>query len=64
MKLKHYFGAHNVVIIAYYPMKNILEKPNQFSRLSQIDIELSEYKINYKLLSIIKGYDLPNFIVE
>lgn len=54
----HYFRTHEVVVLILYPMKNILGKPDQSGSLSQITIELSEFKIHYKPLSAIKGQAL------
>lgn len=33
-KLRHYFGAHKIVILTSYPLKNILGKLKQSGRLS------------------------------
>lgn len=63
-KLKHYFGVHKVVVLIYYPIKNILGKLNQFSRVSQIAIELSEFEIQYKPIYPIKVQALAKWTQE
>lgn len=62
--LRHYFRAHKVIVFTSYPMKNILDKPDESGQLSHIAIELSKFEIQYKPLLVIKGQDLVNFIIK
>lgn len=63
-RLKYYFDAHKIVILASYPLKNILGKPEQSGRLSKIAIELSKFDIQYRPRSSIKGQELAEFVTK
>ena len=63
-KLEPYFQAHTIEVPTEYPMKQILHKPETFTRLIKWAIELSEFDIRYKPRATIKGHILVDFIKE
>ena len=63
-KLCPYFQAHTIIVLTSYPIKAILHKPDASGWLLKWVVELSEFGIEYRLRSSIKGQVLANFIVE
>ena len=63
-KLRLYFLAHTIIILTGSPIRAILHKPNASGRLLKWAIELSEFDIEYRPKSAIKGQVLAHFIVE
>ena len=63
-RLRPYFQAYTIEIPTEHPMKQILHKPETSGRLVKWAIELSEFKIRYKLRTTIKGQVLAVFIME
>ena len=62
-KLRPYFQSHTIEVLTEYPMKQVLHKPETSGRLMKWAIELSEFDINYKPKTTIKGQVLADFIV-
>ena len=62
-KLRPYFQAHTIKVPTEYPMKQILHKPETSGRLIKWAIELSEFDIMYKPMTVIKGQVLAYFIM-
>ena len=63
-KLRPYFQAHTIEVPTEYPMKQIMHKPETSGRLIKWAIELSEFDIEYKPRTTIKGKILAYFITE
>ena len=63
-KLRPYFRAHTIIVLMGSPIKAILPKPDSSRRLLKWVIELSEFGIEYRPKTTIKGQVLENFIVE
>ena len=63
-KLCPYFQAHTIIVLTSYLIRAILHKPDASGRLLKWVVELSEFDIEYRLRSSIKGQVLANFIVE
>lgn len=47
-KLKPYFQCHPICVVAIYPLRNILHKPELSGRLAKWAVELSGYDIEYR----------------
>ena len=62
-KLRPYFQAHTIVVLTNYPLKKILEKSGA-GRLAIWANELSEYGVEFKPRTAIKGQALADFIAE
>ncbi|GAA0155370.1 hypothetical protein LIER_13117 [Lithospermum erythrorhizon] len=63
-KLKAYFEAHPIRVMADKPIKRVVSSPVQCGRLTTWAIELSEFEINYAPRAWIKVQVLADFIVE
>ena len=54
-KLKPYFQAHTVVILTDRPLRQAISSPDAAGRLALWAIELSEFDIQYRPQTAIKG---------
>ena len=63
-KLCLYFQAHTIEVPTKYLMKQVLHKPETSRRLMKWGIELSEFDIQYKPKTVIKGQILTDFVME
>ncbi|GJS19662.1 reverse transcriptase domain-containing protein [Tanacetum coccineum] len=63
-QLKRYFQAHTIIVITDQPIKQILSRPEVVGRLQKWSIKLSEYDIQYRPRTSVKGKILADFIVE
>ena len=57
-KLRPYFQAHIIVIPTSYPVRVVLHKSYALGRLLKWAMKLSEFNIEYRLRSTIKGQAL------
>ena len=63
-KLKSYFQAHTVIILTDKPLRWAISNPEAAGRLALWAIELSEFDIQYRLCTTIKGKVVTDFIAE
>ena len=63
-KLRPYFQAHTIIIPTKFPLKQVFQKPEASGRLAKWSIELSEFDIQFKPRTAIKGQALADFIAE
>ena len=63
-KLKTYFQAHTVIILTDKSLRRVMSNPEAASRLALWVIELSEFDIQYRPRTAIKGQVVANFITE
>ncbi|XP_022158589.1 uncharacterized protein LOC111025045 [Momordica charantia] len=63
-RLRSYFQAHTVVVLTNLPLKNIFHKPETSGRLMKWAMELSEYYIQFKPRTALKGQVVADFIAE
>ncbi|XP_052193804.1 uncharacterized protein LOC127802147 [Diospyros lotus] len=63
-KLRPYFQAHQIDVLTKYPLKQILQKPDTLGRLLKWAIELTQFNLEYKPRTAIKGQALADFIAE
>ena len=63
-KLKPYFQAHTVVVLTDRPLWRAMNNPDAVGRLALWAIELSEFDIQYRLRTAIKGQVVVDFIAE
>ena len=61
-KLKPYFQAHMVVILTDSPLRRATSNPDAAGRLALWAIELSEFDIQYRPRTTIKGQVVADFI--
>ncbi|KAL5537740.1 hypothetical protein UlMin_045713 [Ulmus minor] len=63
-KLRPYFQAHTILVYIKAPLRQILQNPECSGRLAKWAIELSEFDIEYKPRTSIKGQAVADFISE
>ena len=63
-KLKPYFQAHTVIVLIDKPLQRAMSNPNAAGQLALWAIELSEFDIQYRPRTAIKGQAVADFIAE
>ena len=63
-KLRNYFQAYVINVLAAHPLKKAMKKLEAAGRLIQGAIELSEFNVRYQLRNTIKAQVLADFIAE
>ena len=63
-KLKPYFQAYTVVVLTDRPLRQAMSNPDAAGRLALWAIELSEFDIQYRPRTAIKGQVIADFIAE
>jgi hypothetical protein len=63
-RFRLYFQAHTIVVMTNLPLRQVLQKPEASGRLTKWSIELSEFDIQYKPRTTIKGQAVADFVVE
>ena len=63
-KLRPYFQAHQIEVRTSYPLKQVMHRPETSGRMLKWTIELSQFDIEYKPRSVMKGQALADFILE
>ncbi|XP_075674785.1 uncharacterized protein LOC142643975 [Castanea sativa] len=63
-KLKPYFQAHIVVVLIDKPLQRAMSNPEAAGRIAIWAIELSEFDIQYRPQTAIKGKVIVDFIAE
>ncbi|GKC94133.1 reverse transcriptase domain-containing protein [Tanacetum coccineum] len=63
-RLRHYFQAHTICVLADQPIRQVLLKPENSGRLAKWAIELGEHDITYKPRTAVKGQIFADFVAE
>lgn len=63
-KLKPYFQAHTIVVLTDQPLKRAMSSPEAAGRMALWAIELSEFDVQYRPRTAIKGQAAADFIAE
>ena len=63
-KLKPYFQAHIIVVLTDQPLKKAMSSPEAAGRMALWAIELSEFDVQYRPRTAIKGQVVAGFIAE
>ena len=63
-KLKPYFQAHIIVVLTDQPLKKAMSNPEAAGRMALWAIELSEFDVQYRPRTEIKGQVVADFIAE
>ena len=63
-KLKLYFQAHTIVVLADKPLRKAMSNPKAVGRMALRAMELSEFDIYYRPRTAIKGQAVVDFIAE
>ena len=63
-KLKMYFQSHMVIVLTDKPLRRAMSNPDAAGRLALWAIELSEFDIQYRPRTAIKGQVVADFIAK
>ena len=63
-KLKPYFQAHTIVVLTDQPLKRAMSNPKAAKRMALWAIELSEFDVQYRPRTAVKGQIVADFIAE
>ena len=63
-KLKPYFQAHTVVVLTDKPLRRAMSGPEAAGRMALWAIELSEFDVQYRPCTAIKGQVVTDFILK
>ena len=54
-KLRLYFQSHPIIVLTDQPLRQVLQKPELVWRLTKLAMELSEFDLQFKPRTSIKG---------
>ena len=63
-KLKPYFQAHTIVVLTDKPLRIAMSSPETAGRMALWAVELSEFDLQYRPRTAIKGQVVADFIAE
>ena len=63
-KLKPHFQAHAIIVLTDQPLERAMSSPEAVGRMALWVIELSEFDIQYRPRTAIKGQAVADFIAE
>ena len=63
-KLKPYFQAHTIIVLMDQPLKRAMSSLEAVGRMALWAIELSEFDIQYRPRTVVKGQIVADFIAE
>ena len=63
-KLKPYFQAHTIIVLTDQPLKRAMSSLEVAGRMALWAIELSEFNIQYRPRTAVKGQIVVDFIAE
>ena len=63
-ELKPYFQAHTIVVLTDKPLRRAMSSPEAIEWMVLWAVELSEFDIQYRPRTAIKGQVVDDFIVE
>ena len=63
-KLRHYFQGHPIKVVSAYPLERVLRSPNSAGRVTEWNIELQAFQIEFSTTRVFKGAALADFVAE
>ena len=63
-KLKPYFQAHTIIVLTDQPLKKAISSLEAARRMALWAIELSEFDVQYRPRTVVKGQIVADFIAE
>ena len=63
-KLKPYFQAHTIIVLIDQPLKRVMSSPEAARRMALWVIKLSEFDVQYRSRTTVKGQIVADFIAE
>ena len=63
-KLKPYFQAYTIIVLTDKPLRKAMSNPEAAGRMALWVVELSEFDIQYRPRTAVKGQVVADFIAE
>ena len=63
-RLKPYFQVHTIVVLTDKPLRKAMSSPEVAGQMALWAVELSEFDIQYRLRTAVKGQVVADFIAE
>src|SRR6266516_259921 len=63
-KMRHYFQAHESMVVTRFPLQRILRNPEATGRIVKWALELSSFGLNFERTSTVQSRSLAEFIAE
>jgi ribonuclease HI len=63
-KLRHYFQGHPIKVISSYPLEQVLHSPNAAGRVTECNIVLQAFQLEFCTTRVIKGAALVDFMAK
>jgi hypothetical protein len=63
-KLHHYFQAHKISVVSFFPLRAVLHNPNATGNIAKWATELAEFELDFVPRHAIKSQVLVDFIVD
>ena len=63
-KLRHYFQGHPIKVVSAYPLERVLRSPNSAGRVTEWNIQLHAFQLEFSTTRVIKGAGLADFVAE
>ena len=63
-KLRHYFQGHPIKVVSAYPLERVLRSPNSAGSVTEWNIELQAFQLEFSTTRVIKGAALADFVAE
>ena len=63
-KLKPYFQAYTIIVLTNKPLRKDMSSPETAGRMALWVVELSEFDIQYRPRTAVKGQVVADFISE
>ncbi|XP_050290030.1 uncharacterized protein LOC126728209 [Quercus robur] len=63
-RLKPYFQAHTIIVLTNKPLRKAMNSPEAAGRMALWAIELSEFDIQYRPWTAMKGQAVADFVAE
>ena len=63
-RLKPYFQAHTIIVLTDKPLRKAMSSPEVAGQMALWAVELSEFDIQYRPRTAVKGQVVADFIAE
>ena len=63
-KLRHYFQAHEIMVVTRFPLQRILSNLEATGKIVEWALELSNFGLKFESISTIQSRALAEFIAE
>ena len=63
-KPRHYFQAHEIMVVTRFPLQRILQNPEATGKIVEWALELSNLVLKFESTSTIQSRALTEFIAE